>query len=152
MKIFVITLFFSFLFVCCQNPNEQLQKELTETKSKLESAEKVIAELNKPKTGFLVHEVYFNLKDDLTVEQQQTFLNDIKKLKDISVVKNLKVGNFENLNDPRALKDYEMVMTMEFKDKKAYAEYQSHAIHLALKKAAGEILEAPPATYDFILE
>ena len=152
MRTFVITLFFSFFFVCCQNPNEQLQKELTQLKTKLASAEKVIADFEKPQSGALVHEVYFNLKDDLSSEELQIFINEIKKLKGISVVKNLRFGQFKNLDDPRALKDYEMVMTMKFADQNGYAEYQGHPIHLALKKAAENVLAAPPATYDFILE
>lgn len=152
MRYIVITLFFSFFLVCCHNPNHQLQDELKQTKEELEFVKLQIPNSGKMAKGFLVHEVYFNLKDNLTDDQKQSFLNQIKTLHQISEVKNLKIGKFEFLNDPRALKDYEMIMTMEFESKKAYVKYQSHPIHLELKKATANILAAPPSTYDFIVQ
>ncbi|MFK8006280.1 MAG: Dabb family protein [Saprospiraceae bacterium] len=147
----LITLFLliSFLFGC-QNPNLQLEKELSETKARLVAAKSALEKVNPTTKTSLVHEVYFNLKDDLTKDQKEEFHQNILKLKDIPEVQNLVVGDFKNLNDPRALADYEIKMSMEFQSEKEYAEYQAHPIHLSLKKAAGDIVAAPPVTYDFI--
>ena len=143
-----LLLLISFL-ASCQNPNPQLEKELSETKARLVAAKSAIEKIN-PSNATLVHEVYFNLKDDLTSAQKEEFHQSILKLKDIPVIQNLEVGDFKNLNDPRALADYEIKMSMEFQSEKEYAEYQIHPIHLSLKKAAADLLAAPPTTYDFI--
>lgn len=138
------------LLVGCQNPNPQLEKELSETKARLVAAKAALEKVKPSTNASLVHEVYFNLKDELTSNQKEEFYQSILKLKDIPVVKNLVVGDFKNLDDPRALADYEIKMSMEFLSEKEYAEYQAHPIHLSLKKVAGDIVAAPPATYDFI--
>jgi len=149
MKNFItILLLFSFL-ASCQNQNLQLEKELSETKARLVAAKAALEKLNSTGTS-LVHEVYFNVKDDLTATQKESFYQSIIKLKDIPSVQNLVVGDFKNLDDPRALADYEIKMSMEFQSEKEYDEYQAHSIHLSLKKMASDILAAPPATYDFI--
>ena len=132
-NLFTLLLLLSFL-VACQDPNPQLEKELSETKARLEAAKGALQKLNPTETP-LVHEVYFNLKDDLTSEQAESFYQEILKLKGIPVVQNLIVGDFKNLDDPRAFSDYEIKMSMEFMNEKEYADYQEHPIHLALKKA-----------------
>lgn len=149
MKNLITLLLLISILVSCQNANPQLEKELSETKARLVAAKAALEKIN-PSTASLVHEVYFNLKDDLTSAQKEAFYQNILKLKDIPVVKNLVIGDFKNLADPRALADYEVKMSMEFSNEKEYAEYQAHPIHLSLKKMAGDVVAAPPATYDFI--
>ncbi len=150
MKNFIPILLLISIFVSCQNNNPQLEKELLETKARLAVANSALEKKNATAETSLVHEVYFNVKDDLTPAQIAQLHQDIFKLKDIPVVHNLVVGDFKNLNDPRALSDYEIKMSMEFIDEKEYLIYQAHPIHLALKKTAGDLLAGPPATYDFI--
>jgi len=147
-NLITLLLLISFL-ASCQDPNPQLAKELSETKARLVAAKSAIDQLN-PTNASLVHEAYFNLKDDLTTAQKEEFYQSILKLKDIPGVQNLIVGDFKNLDDPRALADYEIKMSMEFQSEKEYAEYQAHPIHLSLKKMSSDLVAAPPATYDFI--
>ena len=150
MKNFIsLFLLVSFL-ASCQNANPQLEKELSETKARLVAAKAALGKLNPTQEYSLVHEVYFNVKDDLTTEQMEVFHQSILRLKDIPGVQNLVVGEFKNLDDPRALAEYEIKMSMEFKNEKDYAEYQTHPIHLELKKIAADFVAAPPTTYDFI--
>ena len=149
MKSFITLLLLVSFLASCQNPNPQLEKELSETKARLVAAKTALENINPTGTP-LVHEVYFNVKDDLTSEQMEEFYQSILTLKDIPFVYNLVVGEFKSLNDPRALSDYEIKMRMEFVDEKEYSLYQTHPVHLSLKKIAGELLAAPPATYDFI--
>ncbi len=149
MKNLIILLLLISFLTSCQNPNPQLEKELSETKARLVAAKAALEQVN-PTTASLVHEVYFNLKDDLTSKQKEEFHQSILKVKNIPGVQNLVIGDFKNLNDPRALADYEIKMSMDFQSEKEYAEYQAHPIHLSLKKAAGNIVAAPPAIYDFI--
>ncbi len=150
MKNFITILLLSSIFASCQNPNPQLEKELSETKARLEAAKSALEKKNSTTETSLVHEVYFNLNDDLTPPQIGQVHQAILQLKEIPEVHNLIVGEFKNLNDPRALSNYEMKMSMEFIDEKEYSIYQSHQIHLALKKSIAGILAEPPITYDFI--
>ena len=150
MKNFITTLLLISFFASCQNSNPQLEKELSETKARLEAAKSALEKKNATTETSLVHEVYFNLNDDLTPAQITQVHQTILQLKDIPVVHNLVIGDFKNLNDPRALSDYEIKISMEFIDEKEYSIYQAHPVHLALKKSIGDILAGPPVTYDFI--
>ncbi|MDG1434010.1 MAG: Dabb family protein [Saprospiraceae bacterium] len=149
MKNIIYLSLVTIFLMSCNNPNPRIEKELSEIKTRLIVALAALEGKNPPK-NLIVHEVYFNLKDDLTSFQKEKFFQDILTLKDIPVIQNLIIGDFKDLDDPRALSEYEIKMSMEFQSKKEYIEYQEHPIHLSLKKIASNIIAAPPATYDFI--
>ncbi len=154
-RIAICTMLLAILLVTCQNntptPPEtaRLQSELDSALQQLDHTKKKLDQLQAHTNAPLIHIVYFNLKDDLSLEDKTIFAKAIQKLNEIPDVKNLKYGDFKNLDDPRALSDYEMVMQMNFTGEKAYAAYQAHPIHLALKETAKQFLAAPPATYDY---
>lgn len=54
----------------CNNPNPRIEKELSEIKTRLIVALAALEGKNPPK-NLIVHEVYFNLKDDLTSFQKE---------------------------------------------------------------------------------
>jgi len=99
--------------------------------------------------GRLVHTVYFDLKEDLTEAEKDTFYQEIETLHKIPVVKGLVYGDFADLKDKRAMSEYELVMQMHFTNEKEFQEYQAHPLHLALKKTCGAFLSRPPVTHDF---
>lgn len=150
MKDLILLLFLVLFLASCQNPNPQLEKELSETKGRLAAAESALEKRDSTAETPLVHEVYFNVKNDLNAAQKDQLYQAMYALKNIPVVRNLVVGDFKNLDDPRALADYEIKMSMEFKSEKDYVNYQAHPIHLTLKETASNLLAAPPVTYDFI--
>ena len=78
-----------------------------------------------------------------------SFVKKLQKLDDIEVVNDFEVGSFANLNDPRAMSDFELVMQMSFESEADYRKYQSHPHHLQLKKEIGGFLNGPPVTYDY---
>ncbi len=49
-------------------------------------------------------------------------------------------------------KDFYEYNPMGFDSEEDYKTYQSHPIHLGLKKAAGNYIAGPPVTYDFWTE
>lgn len=106
--------------------------------------EKLIAE-----SGF-VHIVYLNLKDDLSNDQIDFLVKELKRLEEIENVLNFSVGTFEDLGDKRALDEYEIIMQMTFSDRATYDIYQQDPLHSEVKKATGSLLAGPPVTYDFI--
>jgi len=95
----------------------------------------------------LVHVVYFELKK---AETRDILIKEIKKLQAIEVVHNLEIGTFTDLGDERALSQYDLMMQMDFKNKKEYEIYKSHPLHLELKKVTMSLLAGPPATYDYL--
>ena len=94
----------------------------------------------------LVHLVWFKLKPDT---DRAGFIQRLKKLDEIDPVLNFEVGQFADLQDPRAMSDFQVAMQMAFKNEKDYQTYQSHPIHLDLKKRIGNDLAGPPVTYDY---
>ncbi len=143
MKFYTLLLNLTLLASCS---NSALEKELVTTKQKLAEAEQSLGEANSDNYP-LVHVVYFQLKPDA---DQVKLIESIQKLKDIEVLHDLEIGNFEDLKDQRALSDYQVMMSMAFKNAEDYAIYQAHELHLALKATAKDLLASPPATYDYL--
>lgn len=147
MKIkLLIGLILTVLLVSCSN--QKLEKELSAVQLKLKETEALLAaaKSNTDENYPLIHVVYFKLKPDA---DKTKLLEAIDKLKQIDVVHKLEVGTFEDLNDERALSDYQVVMQMAFANKAAYGTYQTHEIHLALKSVIKDMLAGPPVTYDY---
>ena len=70
----------------------------------------------------------------------------------IPTLMKLEIGIFKDMNDSRALSNYEVAFQMNFANEAAYKAYQSHPLHIALKEKIGVYLDGQPATYDFILK
>jgi Stress responsive A/B Barrel Domain len=138
---------------CQQNPAdeqkiERLEMELAEAKQALAATATKAEEAQ----SALVHLVYLNTKADITPEAKARLTAAIARLAQIPVVKNLQSGRFKNMNDSRAMSDFDIAFQMDFKDSTAYVIYQTHPIHLELKAIAKELLEEPPVTYDYWTE
>lgn len=148
----------SLLFSACQQNTEasaqmkKLQEQLTEQNNLLEQAKIELAKCKTTDEKLLVHTVYFKLKSNISSKENIELVKEINKLNKIDVLKNLEIGTFQDLEDSRALSDYQLVMQMEFSSIEDYQIYQAHDIHLHLKKQAGKYLAGPPATYDYWTE
>ena len=94
----------------------------------------------------LVHLVWFKLKPNT---DRGDFIQRLKKLDKIDPVRNFEVGQFADLQDPRAMSDFQVAIQMAFNSEKDYQTYQSHPIHLDLKARIGDYLAGPPVTYDY---
>ncbi len=136
-----------FVFACGQNASTST--EIEDLKQELKAAQATIQQMESSSKGRLVHVVYADLKSNA---DKAAFIKEVEKLEAIEVVENLEIGTFKDVGDSRALSDYEVVFQMDFANEKEYQTYQAHPAHLALKKAVGEYLAAPPKTYDFILQ
>lgn len=128
-----------------------LKQELADTQAKLAEAQQSLADTdNADDIGDidspLVHLVYLKLQPDADVAQVTKAIYELKK---IEVVYDLEVGVAEDLGDARAL-DYQLMMSMEFKNEADYKTYQAHETHLALRESLQDFLAAPPATFDYI--
>ena len=126
------------------------EDELSQTKNRLNQALADIDSLTNMQDlkGHLVHIVFLKLKTKNDVDD---VLHKLEKLNDISVVHNFLSGPFENLNDQRALLQYDLVMQMTFANIEDYNQYQYHPMHLKLREDIKPLLSAPPSTYDYII-
>ncbi len=134
------------LFMSCSD--SALQHKLETTKKQLADVEAQLASATSDtNTEYpLVHVVYFKVKPDA---DQAALIEEINKIEAIEVLHELEVGTFKDLGDQRALSDYQIVMSMAFANEEDYKTYQSHELHLNLKKVVGAYLAGPPATYDY---
>ena len=97
----------------------------------------------------LTHVVFLDLKPAANLEE---VVAEIQKLKAIREIGHLEVGTFENLDDPRALSQFELVIVEKFENREDYEVYQNHEIHLALRAYLSEHLAGPPVTYDYMVD
>lgn len=88
-----------------------LEKKLVTTQQELEDAQSTIAQLQSQvdSEGDWVHMVFFKLQPNTN---QEELIKEIKKLKNIPLVKNLRLGSFENTGDQRALSEYDLVLEL----------------------------------------
>ena len=149
-----ILILFIVLIASCQQPAdqnlqiEQLEAELERQSTLLDSLEAI----QNRSAVELVHIVYLTLKSSEDEDLRTEVVSEIQKLGNIDVVRDLSIGAFEDLGDPRALSEFELVFQMGFSSAGDYKIYQEHPIHLALKAKLGEYLDGPPVTYDYKLK
>ena len=96
----------------------------------------------------LSHSVFFDLKDDADVA---AFIAVLRELERIPVVQDMQVGTFADLEDPRALSDYDVAMEIICSEAD-YPIYQDHEIHDQVRAQVGDYLNAKPAVYDYIVQ
>ena len=106
-------------------------------------------ESNQHQTTKITHVVWLDLKDDLDKSKYQLLVKELKQLSVIEQVHDLEIGGFHNLNDPRAMSEYEVVMSMRFVSQDEYETYQQHPKHLKLKKSIKKYIRSAPVTYDY---
>ncbi|MEL7120325.1 MAG: Dabb family protein [Bacteroidota bacterium] len=146
MKKALILTFITLAFFNCSNQSEleTLKAQLAQTQTALEAAQAQLED-TEDEDDELTHLVFFKVKP----EAIDSLLAEIKKLEAIEEIEVLEVGLFEDLDDPRAFSDYNVIMETTFASEEAYQKYQQHPIHLALKKNAKSFFVGPPATYDY---
>ncbi len=162
MKALVFTMISLCLFACEKTSNINTQSESLNLHYQLKELERLRAleeeikverminiSTERHQQRRLIHLVYFDLKEEA---DKEAVIQEIRKLEDIQVVKQLEVGSFKDLGDKRAMSTMELVMQMAFDTEEDYKSYQKHEIHLALKKALGVHLTGPPITYDYLVE
>jgi len=151
MKYILLIGFSICVLYSCSDPDATLRKELDTAVFKIDMLEQQLKSKASAQSGDLVHIVYFNTKDDLNQKQQSTLIEDLNQLQGIQHIKSFALGHFKNLNDTRALSEYEIIMSMSFQDQESYQKYQDHPTHIALKGKLENYLAGPPATYDYTL-
>lgn len=147
MKGFILFLFALSIYSC--QDNSTAHHKVMELEHELKGAQEELLVLTRDESDYITHIVLFETRDDLSEEEKQNLLAEISRLEDIEEVKNLNFGFFTDLSDQRALSQYEFSMSLDFEDAAAYDRYQSHHIHINVKKDIGDYLSGPPVTYDF---
>jgi hypothetical protein len=99
-------------------------------------------------SSLLKHLVFLNLKPDIDLE---LLLLELQALSEIATLDSFSVGKFIDLNDPKAMSNYEIIMEMTFKDVEAYQAYQEDSLHVAMVKKTKSFMEGPPLSYDYMI-
>ena len=135
---FLTLLLFNVIAISCVQNNSSSEKKMDKK------------DVNRTKESFS-HIVFFDLQDSLDNSDVEYFLNELNKLKEIEQLHSFSAGPFEDMNDARALSDYDICMQMVFRNREDYNIYQEHPVHISMKSNVGSFLKTPPKTYDFRL-
>lgn len=95
------------------------------------------------------HVVYLSINSTAYDQQESEIMDRLSLLGDIAQVQSFHIGTFTDLQDQRALSDYELVLYMQFADTLAYQQYNQDSTHLAVRKYLAPMLDMPPRTYDY---
>ena len=99
----------------------------------------------------ILHTVYLDLKEDISKDEMDSFMEAVEELHRITIVRDFKHGAFEDLGDARAMQEFEYALVMGFQNKEDYIIYQKHPIHSQVKNKLKPYLAGPPVTYDLKL-
>ncbi len=143
-------LFIPFLFLL-SGCSLKLQHELTETRLALRQTEMQLAEVKLGQESKVVHILYFKLKEDISQEESDLFLDYLKQLGELPYVRSFKLGKPADVPDPRSRKDYDIAMEMQFTNIAELNAYQQDSTHLAIRALTIPMVGAPPVVYDFVV-
>lgn len=125
----------------------------------LEASQAVIKELQEKinriedrPSKILTHDVYFDLKDDLSEADISRFETGLRSLSKVDAAKALKVGRGADTGDKRLVSNYDFVLSMYFESQKDLEKYANDEFHLGVRKEIGPMLEKAPVVYDSWVE
>ncbi len=150
MRNFLVILLCTSCIACSFNDSlevKNLQSQVKIVTEELANTKLELAVLKNDLDAPLAHFVYFQLKEDA---DRSSFITELRRLSEIKSVKNFEIGVFKNLDDPRALSEYDVSIAMAFRNETAYEEYQNDPIHLDVKGNLKPFLAGPPVSYDYM--
>lgn len=153
MKTLLYTFAVCFCFLGCNHTETASSETVENLKAELAAANEKIEDLQGQNTTDPVfqHTVFFTLKPDLTAADRKAFVEQLKGLKAIEVVKDVMAEERKNIGDEdRALKQFDVIMMVTLQDEAALKVYDTHEIHQNLKKAMSNYLAGPPSSFDFV--
>ena len=103
-------------------------------------------------SGCLVHTVVLDLNPELEKERISEIVDLLSSLGKIKQTKGLTVSKMANTDDPRAKKDYDLILQMAFKSEKDLANYSTNPSHLEIRSLIKDDLADVPIVYDYWVE
>ncbi len=76
-----------------------------------------------------IHAVYFWLRDDLTPDETQRFVEGVRSLRDIETVRQGYVGVPAATDRPIIDRSYSYALVLAFSDEAGHDAYQVHPVH-----------------------
>lgn len=143
------------LFSCTDQSSDQaLNIALDQLENQKNENENLLAQIRKKSNhkGNLVHYVFLDIKNDVSENQYNFLIEEIKNLAKIPGVKDFEVGRYESMEDERALKNREVNFEMRFENKMEYYGYQKNKDHIKVRELLAPFLAKPPLTYDYIVQ
>ena len=100
----------------------------------------------------LMHSVYLNLKDSISVKDKQYALAQLKRLKNIKAVTSLYAGFKAETGDSRLHKDYDLVLHATFQSTAELKTYDQDSTHAEVRRNLKPLLARPPMVFDYWAE
>jgi len=92
------------------------------------------------------HLVFLDVKPEVNLDSLIEELNHLSNLKSVS---SFNVGKYKELNDPKAMSDYELILDITFDNKAAYLSYQSDSLHQTMIIKSKKCMAGPPVSFDY---
>ncbi len=96
----------------------------------------------------LKHIVLLDLKETCTAEEEALIVLRLTSLSRIEGVHNLSVSRRTETEDPRALEDYDVMLSMEFESIEKLKAYAVDEHHLAIRKSLATYVDSAPRVID----
>ncbi len=96
----------------------------------------------------LKHIVLLDLKQSCTPEEEELVLSRLSTLDQIEGVYHLSVSRRTETEDPRALQDYDVMLSMEFESIEKLMAYAVDEHHLAIRKSLASYVASAPRVID----
>ena len=92
------------------------------------------------------HLVFLDVKREVNLDSLIIELYHLSKLESVS---SFSIGKYKELNDLKAMSDYELILDMTFTNKKTYLSYQSDSLHQTMISKSMKCMAGPPASFDY---
>lgn len=96
----------------------------------------------------LRHIVLLDLKDSCTPVDKELVISRLKSLDSIEGVYNLSVSFRTETEDPRAIQDYDVMLSMEFETLDQLKAYSIDEHHIAVRKSLAAYMSRAPEVLD----
>ncbi|MGH1365945.1 MAG: Dabb family protein [Calditrichia bacterium] len=150
MKICFISLISIALLIGCAEEKDSNTRQLERLELEIGELTKRLENLPDRKVG-LTHLVFLDLKSDLLPEQLEGIMEKVNQLGEIANVQSFNIGRYQDVGDPRAMSQYEIVLELLFENAARLASYQQNEQHLAIRAELKKYLAGPPVVYDYLI-
>lgn len=104
------------------------------------------------KVASLMHIVTIPVKQDLSEEDKQQLISELKSLQSVEGVQHLHVGIKTETGDARMASGNWLVLSAAFSGVDQLAAYQQNPFHLEVRERSKKYLSGPPTVYDYTIQ
>ncbi len=96
----------------------------------------------------IIHTICLNLINPIALNDKNFVIKEIKKLNSIKEIIHLEISEFIDVDDPRTIKECQLMVSVKFKNKRDLQRYQENDIHRQVIKSTSLFMVSPPMIFD----